>query len=114
MLKPAIDIVMERTDPRYVVAEIDVKWSSDALNDVTGTQTAAFINKPAYQSRVQLLHIKDGIDIAGQPRHRSRCGTWPTGSGEIDFKPIFAAAVQRSATTTRSTTAARWPTAKSA
>ena len=64
VLKPAIDIIMERTDPRYVVAEIDVKWSSDALNDVTGTQTAAFINKPNYQSRVQLLHIKDGTGIA--------------------------------------------------
>ena len=44
VLKPAIDIVMERTDGRYVVAEIDVKWSSDALDDVTGTLTAAFIN----------------------------------------------------------------------
>jgi sugar phosphate isomerase/epimerase len=91
VLKPAIDIIMERTDPRYVVAEIDVKWSSDALNDVTGTQTAAFINKPAYQSRVQLLHIKDGTGIAGP-------GSAPhvaTGTGEIDYKPIFAAANNR-------------------
>jgi sugar phosphate isomerase/epimerase len=91
VLKPAIDIVMERTDPRYVVAEIDVKWSSDALNDVTGTQTAAFMNKPNYQARVQLLHIKDGTGIAGP-------GSAPhvaTGTGEIDFKPIFAAAVNR-------------------
>jgi len=91
VLKPAIDIVMERTDPRYVVAEIDVKWSSDALNDVTGTQTAAFINKPNYQSRVQLLHIKDGTGIAnaGSAPHVA------TGTGEIDFKPIFAAAANR-------------------
>ena len=92
VLKPAIDIIMERTDPRYVVAEIDVKWSSDALNDVTGTQTAAFINKPAYQARVQLLHIKDGTGIA------NRAGSAPhvaTGTGEIDFKPIFAAAANR-------------------
>jgi sugar phosphate isomerase/epimerase len=91
VLKPAIDIVMERTDPRYVVAEIDVKWSSDALNDVTGTQTAAFMNKPNYHARVQLLHIKDGTGIAGP-------GSAPhvaTGTGEIDFKPIFAAAVNR-------------------
>ena len=91
VLKPAIDIIMERTDPRYVVAEIDVKWSSDALNDVTGTQTAAFINKPNYQARVQLLHIKDGTGIAnaGSAPHVA------TGSGEIDFKPIFAAAANR-------------------
>ena len=91
VLKPAIDIIMERTDARYVVAEIDVKWSSDALNDVTGTQTAAFINKPNYQSRVQLLHIKDGTGIAnaGSAPHVA------TGTGEIDFKPIFAAAANR-------------------
>ena len=91
VLKPAIDIIMERTDRRYVVAEIDVKWSSDALNDVTGTQTAAYINKPNYQSRVQLLHIKDGTGIAnaGSAPHVA------TGTGEIDFKPIFAAAANR-------------------
>jgi sugar phosphate isomerase/epimerase len=91
VLKPAIDIIMERTDARYVVAEIDAKWSSDALNDVTGTLTAAFINKPAYQARVQLMHVKDGTGIAGG-------GSAPhvaTGSGEIDYKPIFAAAANR-------------------
>jgi sugar phosphate isomerase/epimerase len=93
VLKPAIDIIMERTDPRYVVAEIDVKWSSDALDDVTGTQTAAYINKPAYQSRVQMLHIKDGINIANPfPASAPHVAT---GSGEIDFKPIFAAAANR-------------------
>jgi sugar phosphate isomerase/epimerase len=91
VLKPAIDIIMERTDARYVVAELDVKWSSDALNDVTGLQTAAFINKPAYQARVQLMHVKDGTGIAnaGSAPHVA------TGTGEIDFKPIFAAAANR-------------------
>jgi sugar phosphate isomerase/epimerase len=88
VLKTAFDIVMERTDPRYVVAEIDVKWSSDALDDVTGTQTAALINK--WGTRVQLLHIKDGTQIANpfpfSAPHIS------TGDGEIDFRPIFAAA----------------------
>jgi len=93
VLKPAIDIIMERTDPRYVVAEIDVKWSSDALDDVTGTQTAAYINKPGWQSRVQMLHIKDGINIANPfPASAPHVAT---GSGEIDFKPIFAAANDR-------------------
>jgi sugar phosphate isomerase/epimerase len=93
VLKSAIDIIMERTDARYVVAEIDVKWSSDALDDVTGTQTAAFINKPAYQARVQMLHIKDGINIANPfPASAPHVAT---GSGEIDFKPIFAAANNR-------------------
>ena len=93
VLKSAIDIIMERTDARYVVAEIDVKWSSDALDDVTGNATAAFINKPAFQARVQMLHIKDGINIANPfPASAPHVAT---GSGEIDFKPIFAAANNR-------------------
>jgi len=93
VLKPAIDIIMERTDPRYVVAEIDVKWSSDALDDVTGTLTAAYINKPAYQARVQLMHVKDGINIANPfPASAPHVAT---GTGEIDFRPIFTAANNR-------------------
>ncbi len=91
VLKTAFDIVMERTDSRYVVAEIDVKWSSDALDDVTGTQTAALIDK--YGARVQLLHIKDGTNIAAPfPASAPHIST---GDGEIDFRPIFAAASNR-------------------
>ena len=45
VLKYAYDILMERTDPRYVTAELDVFWSSDAFNDVTGQASADFINK---------------------------------------------------------------------
>jgi sugar phosphate isomerase/epimerase len=93
VLKPALDIIMERTDARYVVGEIDVKWSSDALDDVTGTKTAEYINKPAFGTRVQMLHIKDGINIATPfPASAPHVAT---GSGEIDFKPIFAAAANK-------------------
>ena len=93
VLKSAIDIIMERTDSRYVAGEIDVKWSSDALDDVTGTKTAEYINKPAFGTRIQLLHIKDGIDIANPfPASAPHVAT---GSGEIDYKPIFAAAVNK-------------------
>ena len=92
VLKPALDIIMERTDGRYVVGEIDVKWSSDALNDASGVQTAAYINKPAFGSRVQLLHIKDGINIESTIPPGQSAPHVATGSGEIDFKPIFAAA----------------------
>jgi sugar phosphate isomerase/epimerase len=91
VVKTAFDIVMERTDARYVVAEIDVKWSSDALDDVTGTQTAALIEK--WGARVQMLHIKDGVNIA-EPFPASAPHI-ATGNGEIDFRPIFAAAVNR-------------------
>ena len=57
VLKPAWEVIMDNTDARYSVAEIDVKWSSDALDDPSGLQTAALINK--YGTRVQLLHLKD-------------------------------------------------------
>ena len=96
VLKSTYDILMERTDPRYVVGELDVFWSSDAFDDVSGVATANFMDK--WGSRIQLLHIKDGIGAgdrgnpnspapsrAGQPR--------ATGTGEIDFRPIFAEAL---------------------
>ena len=70
VMKTAFDILMDRTDSRYVNAELDVFWSSDAFEDVTGTQTAALINK--WATRMRLLHIKDGINVDetanGNPR----------------------------------------------
>jgi sugar phosphate isomerase/epimerase len=92
VLKTAFDIVMEHTDPRYVVAEIDVKWSSDALEDPTGLQTAALINK--YGARVQLLHIKDANNI-DEVLYPGVAPFAPVGNGELDFRPIFAAAANR-------------------
>ncbi len=94
-LKSAWQILMDHTDARYVNAEIDAFWSSDAFNDVTGTQTAALIN--ANPTRVRLLHVKDGINVAGQPSPtNSRSGSpRATGTGEVDFRPIFAAAKNR-------------------
>jgi hypothetical protein len=92
VLKTAYDILMERTDPRYVVAELDVFWSSDAFGDVTGQASADFINK--WASRMKMLHIKDGINIAPvvSPTN-SRTGSARTlGTGELDFRPIFTAA----------------------
>ena len=93
VLKYTYDILMERTDPRYVVGELDVFWSSDAFNDVTGAATAAFMDK--WGTRIQMLHIKDGIDIPGQPSPtNSRSGSpRATGTGELDFRPIFAEAL---------------------
>ena len=92
VLKTAFDILMERTDPRYVAAEIDVFWSSDAFDDVTGTQTAALINKwpdarpaAAHQGRHQHRRARPGVPAP--PR--------ATGTGELDFRPIFAAANNR-------------------
>jgi sugar phosphate isomerase/epimerase len=94
VLKTAWQIIVERTDPRYVFAELDVFWSSDAHNDVTGTASAALINQ--FPSRVRMLHIKDGINVAGGTPENSRSGSpRTTGTGEVDFRPIFAAAKDR-------------------
>jgi sugar phosphate isomerase/epimerase len=95
VLKSAWQIIVERTDPRYVFIELDVFWSSDAHNDVTGTASAALINQ--FPSRIRMLHIKDGNNLAGQPSPtNSRSGSpLATGTGELDFRPIFAAAKDR-------------------
>jgi sugar phosphate isomerase/epimerase len=92
-LKYAYDIIMEETDPRYVVGELDVFWSSDAFNDTSGEASADFIEK--HGTRIQLMHVKDGINIPGQPSPtNSRSGSpRTTGTGELDFRPIFAAAL---------------------
>ena len=92
VLKTAWEIIMDRSDPRYSVAEIDVKWSSDSLDDPSGTQTAALINK--YGTAVQLLHIKDGNNI-DEVKYPQSAPFAPVGNGEIDFRPIFAAAANR-------------------
>jgi sugar phosphate isomerase/epimerase len=90
-IKTAWQILMERTDPRYSGAEVDVFWSSDAFNDVTGTKTAELIEE--WGDRILMLHIKDGVNVAGGTETNSRSGSpRATGTGEVDFRPIFEAA----------------------
>jgi sugar phosphate isomerase/epimerase len=96
VLKTAWQIIVERTDPRYVFIELDVFWSSDAHDDVTGDASAALINQ--FPSRIKMLHVKDGINIRnrGSNPNDSRGGSpRATGTGELDFRPIFAAAKDR-------------------
>jgi sugar phosphate isomerase/epimerase len=98
-LKYTYDILLERTDPRYVVGELDVFWSSDAFDDVTGTKSAEFLDK--WGSRIQLMHVKDGINAGlrnPNPNNpaTSRAGSpRTTGTGELDFRPIFEEALGR-------------------
>jgi sugar phosphate isomerase/epimerase len=94
-LKSAVEIIVEETDPRYVFLEIDVFWSSDAFDEETGLSTAALINK--YPTRIKQLHIKDGTGVTNRASAtNSRAGSpQATGTGVIDFRPIFAAAKNR-------------------
>ncbi len=111
VLKSAWQIIMDRTDARYVQAEVDVFWSSDAFGDVTGTQTAALMN--ANPTRVKMLHIKDGINIVRrrqpdqQPHRLAAPDRHRRARLPADLRGRRWA---RPSTTTTSRTAARSPT----
>jgi sugar phosphate isomerase/epimerase len=99
-MKTAWDIMIERTDARYVAFQVDAFWSSDAFDDATGTATAAFINK--YPTRIKLMHVKDGTRVgaefnpANQNPPNSRGGSPSAfGEGEVDYRPILAAGKNR-------------------
>ena len=81
-LKSAWEILMDNTDPRYVAAEVDAGWASDAPVDVVD-----LLNR--YPTRIEMMHVKDLTNTAppgrsGQPVQ--------LGTGEINYRPIFAAA----------------------
>ena len=75
----AWEILMQETDPRYVAAEIDVFWATQADADVP-----ALLDE--YGDRVEMLHIKDGL-----PPYDGNTQT-AVGAGDIDWDPILAAA----------------------
>jgi sugar phosphate isomerase/epimerase len=100
VLKSAWEIVMERTDPRYVGAQIDIGWAICGVTYQTPTDLALnnaeivrLINK--FQSRVISYHVKDMEgDVVD-----SDCGNndqREIGLGDVDFGPMFAAAKDRS------------------
>jgi hypothetical protein len=73
---------MDNTDVRYVAAEIDAGWASDAPVSVPDLLTR-------YRTRIEMMHVKDLTNIA--PIGRSG-NPVQLGTGEIDYTPIFAAA----------------------
>jgi sugar phosphate isomerase/epimerase len=79
--RSAWEIVAGRTDPRYVAFTLDVLWAADAGEDV-----ARLLRR--HGDRVDILHVKDGVDVAGP----ARATPVALGTGEIDFAPILRAA----------------------
>ncbi|RKQ88285.1 sugar phosphate isomerase/epimerase [Solirubrobacter pauli] len=82
VVKSAWEILMDNTDPRYVMAEVDAGWATDAPVDVVDLLTR-------YRTRIEMMHVKDLTNVApagrsGQPVQ--------LGTGEIDYGRIFAAA----------------------
>ena len=63
-VKPAWQFVVENTDPRYVVFELDVLWATDG-----GADPVALLNR--YGSRIKMLPINDGISVADPANARA-------------------------------------------
>jgi sugar phosphate isomerase/epimerase len=80
-LKSAWQIIVENTDPRYVVFQVDVLWATDG-----GADPVELLER--FGDRIELLHIKDGINVA-DPADATPV---PLGEGEMDFEPILKAA----------------------
>jgi sugar phosphate isomerase/epimerase len=100
VLKSAWEIVMERTDPRYVAAQIDIGWAVCGVTYQPPTDLALnnaeivrLINK--FQSRVVSYHVKDmegdlvDADCSNDDQRE-------VGLGDVNFGPMFAAAKDRS------------------
>jgi sugar phosphate isomerase/epimerase len=98
VLKSAWEIVMDRTDPRWVSAQIDIGWAVcgaaghvDPPDRTVGeAYVTQMINK--FTNRIISFHVKDLVNA------RPTCGNndqRELGLGEIDFAPMFAAAKDR-------------------
>ena len=71
-----LDLLIERTDPKLVVLELDLYWVTKGGAD----PMTYFSRQPG---RTHLVHVKDS---AGAPEHRMV----DVGAGTIDFAAIFA------------------------
>lgn len=85
------DVLLAETDPALVAMQLDVGWASVAGQDILGMFQR-------HQGRFELWHVKDARGIKNmtaqmtqQERQRSAMLV-PVGLGEVDYKPIFAAA----------------------
>ena len=87
-LRP-FDIQLAETDPSLVAMQLDVGWAS-----VAGQNIVELFKK--HPGRFELWHVKDAKGIkmmtpqmTQQDRQRSAFLV-PVGTGEVDYKPIFA------------------------
>jgi sugar phosphate isomerase/epimerase len=87
------DVLLAETDPATVTMQLDIGWASVAGQNIL----EMFKKNPG---RFELWHVKDatgikGIDPALGPNDRRKATKLTTvGSGDIDYKPIFAKADQ--------------------
>ena len=91
--KTQYDVLLAETDPDLVAMQLDIGWATVAGQNVL----EMFAKTPG---RFELWHVKDAIDTKKldpkmTPTQRQRAAhLCPVGLGDIDYKPIFAAAKQ--------------------
>ena len=86
VVKSQWEALMDHTDPRYVMAQIDLFWMASGLSNDNAKMVSIYTK---YASRIISFHIKDGINPvpnAGTSSLRA------LGDGDVDFSTIFAAA----------------------
>jgi sugar phosphate isomerase/epimerase len=86
--KTFLDVLMERTDPKFVGFEMDVFWVAHP-----GADPVKFLNK--YPGRWQLMHLKDiakgaatGVYTGHAPNEQSVA----LGSGQVQWPAVLSAA----------------------
>ena len=82
VMMSAWEILVAETNPEWVTFQLDVGWATDA-----GVNAAEIITE--YADRIDLLHIKDAVNLggAGNPQFRN------LGQGDVPLQDILAAAV---------------------
>jgi sugar phosphate isomerase/epimerase len=91
--KTQYDVLLAETDPELVAMQLDIGWATVAGQNVL----EMFAKSPG---RFELWHVKDAIDTKKMdpkmsPTQRQRAAhLCPVGLGDVDYKPIFAAAKQ--------------------
>jgi sugar phosphate isomerase/epimerase len=85
VMKPIWQVLIERTDARYVKAQIDIGWAVSG-----GADVAALVN--TYPTRITTFHVKDVVSPQGNSGTSSLRAL---GDGDINFAPIFVAAKNR-------------------
>lgn len=83
--RPAIDSMIEKTDPNHVKFEIDCGWA-----EVAGYRPGDLAK--AYPGRIRMLHIKDFLAFKKGAEPGSSDGPKGTeiGTGVVDYHQIFA------------------------
>jgi sugar phosphate isomerase/epimerase len=83
-----IDILLENTDPRHLLLELDVMWAAYG-----GADPAAVIRK--YASRCPILHVKDVLEVPGgaeTSNERKEVKFTEVGTGVVDLEAVAQAA----------------------